>query len=400
MKPLKTMYKADLSAADQCVMCGMCQPHCPTYRTEQTETESPRGRLSVILGLAQSQLQADSSIITHLNHCTGCGACEAMCPSRVPFMQLIDNCKQLLPRKNLVLNVILQLVRQPGRYGILRSLLKNRQLGYLLRLCRLLPGDSKYLQKTIQLSPGKLPLADFYAASGDTQGNVGLFIGCITQLFDKTTLQDSLLLLTRSGYNVHILRQQVCCGALHQHNGDIDTARLLLKQNQQLFESAALDAVIFTATGCGAQLASHLKSINAVDIMQFIRQSALLTKLELQPLTAKVLVHEPCSQRNQLKLPAITDLICQIPGLTINNMIENQFCCGGGGINMLTVANSANKLRTHKLTDIESRLPDTVVTTNYGCALHLASGTQSLDLNKEIEFCHPVSLLVRSASLK
>ena len=89
------MHKPDLSAADQCVMCGMCHPHCPTYQTSKTETESPRGRISMILGIAQGQLNADASVIEHLNNCTGCGACEAMCPSRVPFIDLLDNSKQL-----------------------------------------------------------------------------------------------------------------------------------------------------------------------------------------------------------------------------------------------------------------------------------------------------------------
>lgn len=394
------MYKPNLSAADQCVMCGMCQPHCPTYHAEHIESESPRGRLSMILGLAQEQLKPDSSVIKHLESCSGCGACEAMCPSRVPVMQLMDNSKQLLARKSLILKTILYLVRHPARYSLLKTVMKNKNIGNLFRFFGLLDKSSKSLQQTVQ-SPLNKRLDSFYAAKGADKGNVGLFIGCITQLFDQVTLHDTVSLLTHCGYNVHISQQQVCCGALHQHNGKIETAQLLSRQNQRVFQTKTIDTVIFTATGCGAQLKSQLEDIKMIDIMQFIHKNKLLDQLQLKPISAKVLVHEPCSQRNQLKLPDITPLISRIPDLNINSLNENQFCCGAGGINMLTAAESANKLRINKIKDIETQSPDIVVTTNYGCALHLASGlSNKLSQNKKIEFCHPVSLLVRSASLQ
>lgn len=395
-----SMHKPNLSAADQCVMCGMCQPHCPTYHAEHLESESPRGRLSMALGLAQNQLTTDHSIHDHLANCSGCGACEAMCPSRVPFMRLMDDSKQLLARKSLVLKILLFLVRHPARYGFLKLLLLNIKLGSLMRFAGLLDKSSKSLQKIAQKPQIKSSLQSYYPAKGKIRGNVALFTGCITQLFDTTTLHDSVILLTHTGYNVHISQQQVCCGAMHQHNADIETAQHLIQQNQHVFQTKTIDTVITTATGCGAQLKSQLKDIAVMDIMQFINENNLLDCLKLNSLAAKVLVHEPCSQRNQLKLPTISPIISKVPDLQIDDLIENQFCCGAGGINMLTVADSANKLRSNKVDDIKTQSPDIVVTTNYGCALHLASGLDNLSQSNEIEFCHPVSLLVRSASLK
>ncbi len=399
-----SMHKPDLSSADQCVMCGMCQPHCPTYNADNIESESPRGRLSMILGISQQQLAIDESIAKHLNNCSGCGACEAMCPSRVPFTLLIDNSKQLLPNKSLILKALLFLVRYPKRYLLLGLFLRNSFFGNLLRLFKLLDQDSKNLQTIATQAQNCKQLLAFYPATLKARGNVGLFTGCITQLFDQKTLTDTIALLTHCGYNVHVSEQQVCCGALHQHNGELDAAELLVKQNQQVFGTSALDAVIFTSTGCGAQLNTQLKDIKVFDIMQFINENELLSSLKLADTPSNVLIHEPCSQRNQLKLPSISSLMKCIPGLIIKELADNKFCCGSGGINMLTIPESANKLRAPKIADIHKQKPDIVVTTNYGCALHLASGllgdTNKLSQDKQIEFCHPVSLLVRSASLQ
>src|SRR5690606_4591509 len=49
-------------------------------------------------------------------------------------------------------------------------------------------------------------------------------------------------------------RSQRCCGALHAHAGDPETARALLRANAAAFGGLRVDAVVVNAAGCGATL--------------------------------------------------------------------------------------------------------------------------------------------------
>ena len=83
--------------ADRCVACGLCLPHCPSYRVARVEAESPRGRISLMRGLALGQLQPDAGLRAHLDHCLGCLNCQTVCPAQVDYDQLIGRTRALLP---------------------------------------------------------------------------------------------------------------------------------------------------------------------------------------------------------------------------------------------------------------------------------------------------------------
>ena len=88
----------DLSATERCVKCGLCLPHCPTFNLTGNEADSPRGRISLMQLLDRPDREWSPGVFKHLDQCLLCHACEAMCPSQVPFDQLMDNARERLER--------------------------------------------------------------------------------------------------------------------------------------------------------------------------------------------------------------------------------------------------------------------------------------------------------------
>src|SRR3989442_8480597 len=82
----------ETTGVERCIHCGLCLEACPTYQITHLETESPRGRLHLMGAIADGRIDTRSSDATvlHLDRCLACRACEAVCPSGVPYGRLIE----------------------------------------------------------------------------------------------------------------------------------------------------------------------------------------------------------------------------------------------------------------------------------------------------------------------
>jgi glycolate oxidase iron-sulfur subunit len=242
--------------------------------------------------------------------------------------------------------------------------------------------------------PALQPLAVSYPASVAKRGRVALFTGCIAEHFDRETLLAAIKLLNAIGYEVLIPQEQGCCGAIHQHNGQ--SAACMIDNNMSVFNALDVDAVLHTASGCGAMLSEYQHE--NVDMAQLFRQrlfdiNDFLLKhwpddLQLRSFTLNVAIHEPCSQRNVLKnQQTVYELLQKIPDLSIAALADNHICCGAGGSYMLTHPDNAGKLRDLKHQIIAASPATVVVSSNFGCSVFL-----STEGGKVV---HPLLLLAR-----
>ena len=79
-----------------CVQCGLCLPHCPTYRVTGEESASPRGRIALMREVQQRDAPIDDAFVGFMDACVQCRACEPACPSDVPFGRLMEQTRATL----------------------------------------------------------------------------------------------------------------------------------------------------------------------------------------------------------------------------------------------------------------------------------------------------------------
>ena len=80
-----------------CVQCGLCLPHCPTFRVTGDEAQSPRGRIALMRAIQWDGGVADGAFRDAIDTCVQCRGCETACPSGVPFGRLMTGTRAAAP---------------------------------------------------------------------------------------------------------------------------------------------------------------------------------------------------------------------------------------------------------------------------------------------------------------
>lgn len=390
--------QAILEDSDLCVLCGMCVPQCPTYQVYQRESESPRGRISLIQAYARGELSADPTLIEHINHCVGCMACQSLCPSKVPYGRLIDQAKQQLFKQLPPPPGIRQLLKSTlkasgmNRYQPLLSVYKQSGLAWLVnKTSDWLPDRTRSATDLAQQTQSG-HLDSYYPSDITSKGQLALFTGCMGNMFDLQTLNSSIRLLNHFGYDVHVPEQQYCCGALHQHNGQMEHARSLGQDNDEMFSNLDIDGLIYSSNGCGSQLQQQLQKVQSFDILDFLLNHTRIKSSDFQPLPAKVLIHESCSSRNVLKKTGLSQqLLSLIAELELIPIEDDSTCCGAGGSHQLQFPQLSQQLLAPKLQQLAEAGARYLVSDNLGCSLHIQAGITRQQLSTRV--LHPVTLL-------
>ena len=404
---IRTDNRFIIAEAGSCVACGLCLHHCPTYQLAKVETESPRGRISLIAALASGELAASAELNDLLQHCLLCRACEKMCPSSVPFSRIMD--------KGRVLNSQMDDTRSMIRAA--RDKLVDFSFLHpeWLRVCAKFIWPLKQLARisnksTLDEQQSGRSLVDYlpsvqahkrwqnYYPADNPNGKVSLFLGCVSRCLDGKTLDDTLFVLNKIGFSVNIPSRQACCGALSLHAGRGEEAAEIMHKNIQVFETDEQSPILFTASGCGASLSEYHQfladdgfSSRVQEICHFI-DSHWPEDMMISCPEMKVLLHTPCSLENcPADSAAPSRLLRKVGNLKLLDVKTPYSCCGAAGTKMLTEVKVSNQLRDPVLNQIRAQTPDMVVTSNFGCALHLAEGLRKIDI--DVPVIHPVSLV-------
>lgn len=351
-----------LALADQCVQCGLCLPHCPTYQLDRTEAESPRGRIAYVRAMASGQLAPGPVGDTHLDHCLGCRRCEAACPAGVRYGELLEGARaaQALRRP------------PPARIrAVLALLARPRLLAFLTRLqplARLLP---RRWQADLPPAPRPEPAGPPARVSGDAP-TVAVFVGCIARSHEADARAALARLLAEAGVACVQPQGQGCCGAAAAHAGDAGGAAGLALANRRAFQGH--DRVLCLASGCHDALARSLGGVARVEDPLVLLDQAGGT-LRFRPANRRVALHLPCTQRSVVRSQdALRRLLARVPGLDLVELPDTG-CCGAAGLHQLTEPARAAAFRAPLLQAFADSGASELLSANIGCRLHLAAGT-------------------------
>lgn len=387
-----------LDLADRCVKCGLCLPHCPTYQLAGVEGESPRGRIALMQGLATGQLEPGAALVSHLDQCLGCRACERVCPADVPYGELIDAGHALLVARGSPppwhQRALAALLRRPAWLRKTVALARLPGVGAAARRIGGVPARAMSL-----LPPAAGPAAgprrarDHSAEDAAPRGEVQLFAGCVSAAVDGKSLDDTRFLLEAAGWRVRRPSRQGCCGAIDLHAGYPEIATRLAQRNLAAFTGDG--PVVACASGCAATLLEYARLAGepGARFAQRIRDPAELladAPLDFGPGRYRsVVLHLPCTQRNVTGTgDATRRLLARIPGLAIRELPPG--CCGAAGAHFLSHPQQADALLASSLALLAQDPPQALVTSNIGCAMHFAAGLARIGL--AIPVLHPASI--------
>jgi glycolate oxidase iron-sulfur subunit len=331
-----------------CVACGLCLPHCPTYRVTGDESASPRGRIAAMRAVQWDSTPMDATFAEFMDRCVQCRACEVACPSSVPFGRLMEGARAALG---------VPWWKRLGFWVLTRHrlLLVLSTVVAVLQRVRVMPSR--------RLGLPRLPLRRPRLRSSGT--DAWMFTGCVMDAWQRDTHAAVQRVLEAAGAGVALSPPTAaCCGALHLHAGLPDAARRLA---HRVVEAMPGDGpILVDSAGCGAHLKEH--SDRVLDVHEWLAGRALPPPA--RRLASPVAVQDPCHLRNVQRAHEHVRTVLS-PYADLVELDDDGMCCGAGGAYAAQHPDMAAAIRVRKLAAIERSAAPVVASGNPGCVLHL-----------------------------
>ena len=403
---LATGYEDKLLA---CIHCGLCLEACPTYVITGNENDGPRGRLYLMRAVAEGRLENTSNAFaTHIDRCLGCRACEQVCPAGVEYGQLLEASREVLleaqPKSDLANRLLRFVLRHvwlsPWRLRMFfRASRVFRDLGLARLLLKIgLPRRVQFgmalLESSKDVSPAKAQRRK--ESRKGARRSVALFKGCVGEGLFARVNRATERVLEANNFNVEI-PNQVCCGALHAHAGDLEGARELARRNIAAFDSDA--PIVTNAGGCGAMLKTYAHLLpndeRAANFSARVRDvSQQLTDMRTapSPVDQSVTYDTSCHlMYGQGSGEASERMLRSVTGKDFVALNGSERCCGAAGVYNLLQPEMSQRVLNEKLDHIKDTGAGILATGNPGCQMHIGAGARLSGM--KLRVCHPIEIV-------
>jgi glycolate oxidase iron-sulfur subunit len=354
-----------------CVACGLCLPHCPTFRVTGEEGLSPRGRIDAMRNVQWRGAAADDDFVRFMETCVQCRGCEPACPSGVPFGRLMEGTRVALAGERRTAPRWLRAGLAMLRHH--RVVLVGSSVLAVAQRARLVPRRAGL---------GRIPLRRGPALES-TGTDVWLVTGCVMDAWMRSTHRATADLITRMGFTYSVPDSAGCCGALHTHAGLEPQARRLAESMMRAMPGDA--PVLVNSAGCGAAMKDYGHLLDTAEARAFSARVRdvhewVAEHLDRMPPTVRrsdpVIVQDPCHLRHVQRAHAsVRAVVGHVADLV--ELDDEGLCCGAGGAYAVLQPRLAGEIRERKVAAI-ARAADrsgatVVVSANPGCLMHLAA---------------------------
>lgn len=379
----------DADDLNTCVQCGLCLPHCPTFRVTGDEALSPRGRIKLMREVQDNDAPLTDEVLDAFATCVQCRGCEPACPSGVPYGRLMERTRETLVEQGRMTPWWQRLAMKPLASPRLLSI-GTTVVG--------LAGRAGLVPDRFGL-PDDVPLrSEPLEPTGDRAdpATVHFFTGCVMDTMQRDVHRAGMEVLAAAGIGaIPTGATAPCCGALHTHAGLGDDARSMAERTM-----AALDdgrTIVVDSAGCGAAMKEYGHLIGTeraerfagrvVDIAEFLADHVEALP-EVEPLDLTVAIQDPCHLRHVQRVHIATRTVLAPFVRQLVELDDDGLCCGAGGAYSVLEPELAGQIRDRKLGAIDRAAPDVVASANPGCSMHLgAAGVATV---------HPMELVARA----
>ena len=377
-----------------CVGCGLCLPHCPTFRVTNEEALSPRGRIATIRSIQYEGLHIDDQVSDILNTCVQCRGCEPACPSGVPYGRVIEAAKHKMAAQH-------RSAPWWQRFGL--RLLRHHRLLLIGTPILAVAQRLHLIPKRAGLSTLPMRLGPPVVATS-LAPDVWLFTGCVMDAWQRSTHRSVAALIEAAGFSCGIpTKAGSCCGALHSHAGLTHEAQSLAKSVMTSMPGAS--PIIVDSAGCGAALKDYGHLLGTPEAVAFSERVFDVHEWLEPHITSVIATHvpdgdkidvviqDPCHLRHVQKAHlAVRSILAPVAHLI--ELDDDGLCCGAGGAYSVVEPELAGQIRDRKVRNILTKSPTAktlVASANPGCLMYLQGSGLVVK--------HPVDILAEALGL-
>ncbi len=400
----------------ECVKCGVCQAHCPTYLVGKREGAVARGKIALAAALLDGQTGLEERLQEDISMCLMCGSCVSKCPSKVPTNEIVGAI-----RREITDNQGLSLTGKGistvlGSKGLLKTLSKGGAIMSPLVLKKVPESSGLRLRFPLPIMKGRtvpnIAFRNFFDRFPEfLEGRpdkpvVGFFAGCsITYAYPEIG-ESMVSILQRMGYSVSLPRAQKCCGIPALSSGDGKLVEDLAETNITAFKKREVLHIITACASCNGGIGEYYKSMKAdhgfftgkvVDFSVFLKQEGLFEELagmKKWQKRVRVTYHDPCHLKTQGITREPRELLQALPNVDFVEMENGSSCCGLGGTFSVYHYETSKTIGARKIEGLRDSGASQIATACPGCIMQLQDVINHADM--KVRAVHILDLMAEA----